>query len=352
MKLHRAIFGIAAGAIGLTLAAGAAGRTATTGPAVRHAQGQIEALALDGSRVAYDVGSTTGTVDNKVLVWNVRTGKTGKVSGKKTAAADSTSTGAGVYGLAIAGRRVAWLVNLGGNTEGDDYLYASSVAKPKERQVASDVRFGDNCPGRSQALCPGRWLGGLVASANLIALNRWTTDNNGSVTDGGLDLLNGTRLKQIAKGTDTVEATSSDGGRVAVLRLNRSVGLYSAAGTFLRTVSPSSAEAVALSGQNLVVLTRTRTLRVYNAHTGALRKTYPVQGSKAPGNLDVQGKVAIYTMGPSVHAVNLSSGKDRAVGTLRRGDVALARIDSEGLAYAGNKTLVFLPLSRVSAAVR
>jgi hypothetical protein len=286
-----------------------------------------------------------------VLVWNVRTGETVKVSGKHTARADSTSTGSGVFQLAIAGTRVAWLVNEGGNTEGDDYLFASSLAKPKERGVASEVRYGDNCPGRSQALCAGRWLGGLVGSGNLIALNRRTTDSNGAVTDGELDLLNGTTLKQIAPGPNTVEAVSADGGRVAVLRLNGTVALYSSAGTLLRTVSPSSAKAAALSGPNLVVLTNTGTLELYNTQTGSLRKTLYVHGkTKQTPNLDAQGNIAVYTTGASLHAVNLTSGKDRVVGTLSRG-IALARIDSAGLAYAGNKTLIFLPFKRITAAV-
>jgi hypothetical protein len=78
-----------------------------------------------------------------VLVWNARTGKTTKVSGRQTRGADDSSTGSGVFGLAVAGPRVAWLVNVGGNTEGDDYLFASSVANPKERRVASVTRTGD-----------------------------------------------------------------------------------------------------------------------------------------------------------------------------------------------------------------
>lgn len=356
MRLHRAFFVVAAGASGLVLVAGAAGRTATSGARIKHVRGGIEALALDGSRVAYDAGArylTKPPFTNEVLVWNVRTGRTIRVSGKKTAAADSTSTGAGVFQLAIGGSRVAWLVNEGGNTEGDDYLFTSSLARPKERQVASDIRFGDNCPGRSQALCPGHWLGGLVGSGKLIALNRWTTDQNGAVTDGELDLLSGTKLKQIAAGSRTVEAVSADGGRVAVLRSDGTVGLYSSTGTPLRSVTPTPrAREVALSGRNLVVLRYGGTLARYDSRTGSLARIFTLHGTPTRiQNLDVQGNVAIYTAGRSVRAVNLSSGKDRVVGKLSRGDVALARIDSVGLAYAGNTTLVFVPFERVAAAV-
>jgi len=349
-RLQKAFLVLAAGLSGLVLVAGAAGKTTTTAK-VRSVQGPIEALALDGSRIAYDVGYTTARANNRVLVWDVRTGKTTRVSGKKTAAADNSSTGAGVFDLAIAGSRVAWMVNLGGNLEGDDYLFTSTLTKPKERQLASDIRYGDNCPGRSQALCAGQWLGGLVGSGNLIALNRWTTDNNGTPTDGELDVLSGTQLTQVATGTDTVEAASADRGRVAVLRLDGTVGLYSAAGTLLRTVSPPSAVSVAWSGHALVVLTKARTLELYYSPSGgAPAKTCPVHGQK-PGNLDVQGDIAIYSAGPFVHALSLGSCKDHVVGKLSRGDVAQAHIDSAGLAYAGNRTLVFLPFKRVAAAV-
>ena len=188
-KLGRAFLVIAAGLLsGLALVASAAGTTATHNPKVRHLQQPVAALAIDGDRVAYDLDSRNATQPNavnKVLVWNVRTGKTIEVSGKKTAGGDDTSTGAGVFQLAIAGTRVAWLVNEGGNLEGDDYLFTSSLTSPKERKVASAMRSGDNCPGREASNCAGPWLGGLVGSGSTIALNRWTTNSQGTVTSGG-----------------------------------------------------------------------------------------------------------------------------------------------------------------------
>jgi hypothetical protein len=360
MKLGRALLVLGTALLSaLALVASAAG-TSTAHPAhVKHLQLPVAALAMDGDRVAYDLTtrySATTNATNKVLVWNVRTGKTIKVSGKKTAAADSSSTGAGVIQLAIAGSRVAWLLNLGGNLEGDDYLLTSSVTSPKERQVVSAVRVGDNCAGRGPH-CAGPWLGGLVGSGNSIALNRWTTDSQGNVASGGLYALKGTRLHPIATGASTVWAVASDGGREAVLRSDGSVAVYSASGKVLVTVNPPGADAVALSGKNLVVLTQPRTLALYDAQTGLLKKTLAVQG-KGQQNLDVQGNVAIYTTGSSVHAVNLLTGRDRAVGTLPT-RIALARIDGAGLAYAGNGvrgsfgkgTLDFVPMARIKAAV-
>jgi hypothetical protein len=361
-KLGRALIVLSAGLLsGLALVASAAGTTATHGKQVRHLQLGVEALAVDGTRVAYDLSPRNGpaTAANRVLVWNVRTGKTIKVSGKKTAVADNTGTGAGVFQLAIAGSRVAWLVNEGGNLESSDYLFASSVTQPKERQIASALRSGNGgCSGREPTGCTGAWLGGLVGSGTTIALNRWTTDAVGHMGSGGLYTVNGTQTKPIASGTDTVLAVSEDGGREAVLRSDGSVAVYAKSGSVQATVNPPSALGVALSGKNLVVLSKGRTIELYDAHTGTLQKTLSSHGKGGPQNLDVQGNVATYTSNSSVRAVNLSSGKDGVVGTLGS-RIAFARIGSAGLFYDANgvrasfgkSTLVFLPLARVKAAV-
>src|SRR5947208_8259296 len=130
MKLGRALLVLGAGLLTcLALVASAAGTTAAHPAHVRHLQLPVAALALDGDRVAYDLTARDAAAShaaNKVVVWNVRTGTTIKVSGKKTAIADSTGTGSGVIQLAIAGSRAARLVNEGGNPGGDDYLSTPS----------------------------------------------------------------------------------------------------------------------------------------------------------------------------------------------------------------------------------
>jgi hypothetical protein len=359
-KLGRACLVLAAGLLsGLALVPGAAGTTATHGLEVRHLQVPVAALAIDGSRIAYDASAkfvTKTHATNRVLVWNVRTGKTTKVSGKKTAVVDGVG-GAGVFQLAIAGPRVAWLVNEGGNLESDDYLYTSSVTNPKEHRVASALRRGDGCGGGGGP-CAGPWLGGLVGSGNLIALNRWTTGSSGAVTAGSLQVLSGSHLKSIATGADTVLATAADHGRIVALRSDGAVALYSSTGELLRTVTPSSARNVALNKHALVVLTKTRTLQLYYAPSGSLSRRCSVHGTGTPQNLGVQGDIAIYSVGNSVHAQDLGSCKDRVIGKLPN-RIAFARIDSAGLVYAANgtrkafgtSTLVFVPMARLEAAV-
>jgi hypothetical protein len=359
-KLGRAFLVLVTGlGAGLVLAASAAGTTSAPARKVSHFHGRIQALAQDGNRIAYDL-SGSGSVGNKVVVWNARTGRTTKVSGSQTRGADDSSTGAGVFGLAIAGTRVAWLVNVGGNTEGDDYLFASSVANPKERKVASVTRNGNGCSGGPPVLnvgCPGNWLLGLVGSGNVIALDRWTTTSEPTVTDSANLLVLGKKLKSVASGEPPFLSVATAGGRIAVIRSPQDVTLYSSRGQVLRTVHPPSARTAAISGRNLVVLTADRTLELYNAQTGSLRKTFVARGTKQPRNLDVQGNIAIYTTGSAVHAVNLSSGEDRVVAQ-HRGGPLFAQIDSAGLVHASNDyapgrgTLVFVPMARIVAAFR
>jgi hypothetical protein len=329
----------------------------TTGTTYKSAGGRLNAIAMDGARVAYDVGNAVfpNGRGNKVVVWNVLTGKTTKVSGRITDQADTTSTGHGVRELAIAGQRVAWIVNQGGNSESDDYLYTSLLAKPTEQKLASALRTGE-----VMGVLTGNWIGGLVGSDSLLAVNRWATDATGTVTTAGLYAISPNKnVKRVASGSSTLLAQTADAGRIAVLRSDGSVGLYSAAGTLLWTVTPTSAQQVALQGNYLVVLTKTRTLAIYNSNTGSLLKTLPVRGSRVSAqNLEVQANLAIYTVARELHVVHLKSGKDRVLATMSHG-IKFAQIEAPGVVYAGNLrqgttylgTLTYLPFARVAAAV-
>ena len=330
----------------------------TTSTTHKSAGGKLNVVAMDGALVAYDIGNAVlvSGRGNKVIVWNVLTGKTTKVSGRITDQADGSSTGHGVRELAIAGQRVAWIINQGGNTESDDYLYTSLLAKPAEKKLASARRTGD-----VMGVLTGNWIGGLVGSESLLAVNRWATDATGTVTTVGLSVIGAYNLRRVASGSATPLAQSADAGRIAVLRSDGSVGLYSATGRSLWTATPASAQQVVVQGNHLVVLTKTRTLAVYNSHTGSLLKTLPVRG-RSPQNLDLQANVAIYTVGRELHVVHLKTGKDRVLATMSQAikfAPMFAQIEASGVVYAGNVrqgtktlgTLTYLPFARVAAAV-
>ena len=133
-------------------------------------------------------------------------------------------------------------------------------------------------------------------------------------------------------------------------------------------VTPSSVtdwdfdgNAVALRGDDLFVLTRTRTLEAYSTHSGRRLHSWPVR--KGATNLAVGPGLVAYAEFPSgpaacctrykVHVVRLATGKDvvLAAGTDFTGQRNVA-LGPAGLVYLKDpRTLVFVPLSRVRAAV-
>jgi hypothetical protein len=362
-----------AGTAGLVLAASAAGTT-MSGVKTRHFNSPVGALALEGSVIAYGLSNSAGAHPSQVFVWNIGGGRTKKVSGRRTA-----SWPYGLSELAFTGSRIAWIVHTGANTYSTDLLFLSSPASSHEQLVASVQRTAAQC-GSAGPKCAGRWIGGLVSTGAQLLVNRYTTAGHGpgklggvshAVTGGGLYELAGSTLRRVATGTATVEASYGDPGRVAVLRPNGSVGVYTPTGKRLLSLTPTPrAAAVALNGRNLLVLEYGGTLALYDAGTGALRKTFKTRGeSKLVQNVGVEANIAIYTTGTgfglgdfshsALHAVNLTSGKDRVIGSFGTSTadvIGLARIDSAGVVYSSSRVddngrLVFLPWSRVAAAI-
>jgi hypothetical protein len=325
-------------------ASAAAGPTAR----VKNTNGWIESLAMDGPRVAYAVQGE-GSACTKVFVWNVRTQGGAIVSGKGTCGADSTSTGGGVTEIAVAGARLAWIVNEGGNTESADTLYTASLPAPHEQRVTTALRTGN-----VDGTLTGSWLNGLTGSGDRIALNQFTTDPSGTVATAALQRL-GSRLVTVAAGRATLHAVSLDQRRVAVLRSDQTVALYDAdSGHLMLTMKPSSAREVALRKDYVVVLTRTKTVEIFNARTGAAVRTLPVAAGAS--KLDVYGGVAAYAVGRAVHVLRLADGKDAVLAAAPRA-IAGLEIEAPGIVYAYNTVkgikdvgnLAFVPMGTATS---
>jgi hypothetical protein len=325
-------------------------------PTVIRTNQELIAVAMSGFRVAYDVGRDSVRpvrCGNQIIVWNVRTGTKRRVSGKDTCSANASSTGSGVTYLAIAGNRIAWIINWGGNTEASDYLRMASLPGPKQRLVASATRYGDI------ETLEGTWIGNLVGSGDLLAVNRWVTNANGAITRSELDAIGKGSLRRVAAGQNVIAAQAVASGRIAVLRSNGSIGIYGAGGNLLRQIKPDSAKEIALQRDRLLVLTKTKTLAIYNSRSGALLRSWPVP--EGAGTLATYAGVAAYAdysdtpccKRYKVHVVRLATGKDVVIanGTswLSPRDIDL---DAGGLIYVKNShALAFVPLGRLLVAV-
>lgn len=346
-------FGLCLAALVLLLGVQAA--TAKTPGTVKQTRSPITTLAMDGSRVAYAAGG-------KVYVWNRATGTTTLVRG-----AYNRHTAE----IAIAGLRVAWITRhvVGNSQQTTESLFTGSVGT-RGRLLASGRHYLKDWQNH---VWYGRWIAGTVGSGSTLAVSSWWSRSDGTCTAQRLSLVTPTGLKQIATGPGAIMAASADGGHIAVLRSEEAwpqygpspavtVGIYSTSGKLLREITPTSADEVALSGGQLVVLTETKTLEVYNWTTGKLVHTWPVATTlpRQAGHLAVADQLAVYAGGPGirkVHLIRLTTGKDVVVATGKGSGYWShdAAMSSHGLVYAVNDPthgkLVFVPMAKLLAKV-
>ena len=326
----------------------------------RATPGLIEALALNGSRVAYDVAGSYGarTRCNTVYVWNVRRNATTRVSGRPTCLADNSSTGAGVRELALAGGRVAWIVNQGGNSESRDSLYVSSPAGSRERLVAS--AFED----RRRQRDPHRQLARRSCRRGQLPRGRPLGDGFGRHRQVGAAQRVGARLDDLAGGTETMLAESTDGRAVAVLRQDGSLGVYSTRGALLRTILPQ--HGVTEVGASRGLPGDADHGRHARGLQLAFRQATPHLARRARSALarhQLQARVyaAPFPSGGYtrvVHVRRLLGGQDRVLATTPP-QLEHVQLEPIGLAYAFNRiaanrpgAVVFVPMSRVVRAAR
>ncbi len=316
---------------------------------VIHTTGEIEAIALDGHRIAYSRAALAPRCHAVVVV--------DTISGRKTfvgGAGKTPTCDAGTRILALAGSQVAWLVEGESNTELWGFLQAASLPRPKEHRLASALTNFDPLP------ASGDRLADLVGGGSLLVVNRWWVKRNAAPGRTVLYTIGPMGLHRILASPQPIFAQAADGDRIAVLRLapyhKRRLEIYGQSGRRqlaigLRRPLPGNyrGDGIALQGPHLLVLSGQRLL-VYDSQTGALRHSWPVPGRAT--NLDACGGIAAYAESGALHVLRLSTGKDVV---FDRGEFHTLRnleLGPTGLAYIkGNRTIVFVPLKRVLAAV-
>jgi hypothetical protein len=328
----------------------------------------IGALAMDGSRVAYESGG-------RIRVWNVESGATSVVKGRYGANQEYATASE----IAIVGNRLAWIKRVEfGNTERNQWLYTAPLGG---RAHLLKRTLGSN---NTDCGLGGPQIDGLVGSGTLLAVSTWTYNDNGSASwNRRLNLIASTRLRTIATGSNAVVSASADAGHIAVVPLgpvsmapgycvslpSTSVNtyIYSAHGALLNKVAVSTSSSlllgVAISGSRLVALLgeqpdsgpATVTLAVYDWTTGALVHTWPVAIHQYLGevSLAVSGRLAAVEGPYRLHLVDLTTGKDIMIA--RAGPTA---IGPRGLVHAVNPNqngrpakLVFVPMAKLLAMV-
>jgi hypothetical protein len=362
-----------AAALGGLVLAGVA--LAAPAPRLLRTSTPVSGLAMDGPNVAVATAWARGHCE-RVVAWNPLR-PTLKALGR-AGPCEETSTGRGILYQAVAGKRVAWITDGGGNAH-DSQLFVASLDRPQvTRRLAFTTYSIDSGD--------GTYVGHLHGSGSLLVYATWTVCDTGDVgvkrcpgtplpgqiVNAKLWRIEGTTGKKlIASADDELAPIAVAAGRILVARADGTLELRAADGRVLQTFAfdqpPLQA---ALGAKQLVVAVRdTGTLplpkaklefRVYDLATGALVRTltppadaqtaaaprcsFPT-GSSATACLapaarlrfqDADSTRLAYVLGSTVHLLRLSSGKDTAyVGG--RGTV-LAQLAAPGLVYSYGTT--------------
>lgn len=347
-RLHLTGLSVAPLSLAVLLALSAQAGVAKSQPGkVKVTAKPISSLAMDGARVAYMSGG-------RVYAWNVTTGTTSVVKGNYPSRGKYSLN----YGeVAIAGTRVALITRfvIGNSEETTERIFTAPLGGwARQLGLATHIHIHDGT-------MVGNTFTGVVGSTNMLAVGSWKADEAGSSNEQ-LRLVNPYALRTIATKTGAIADASADHGHIALLAAGGApaVHIYSAAGTVLSTIAPSSAKEIALSGDRLVVLTRTNTLEVYDWKTGALASTWPLAATapKEGGHLAVYGQLATYAVDPryaaprTLHVLDLTTGKDVVLARATGSSGHDAALRSRGLVYAVDtpKTgkLVFVPTAQLN----
>jgi hypothetical protein len=348
----------------------------------------VQALAMDGSRVAYLRS------DRRVGVWNLVTGTTSLVKGDYPSRGIRFGHGSGE--VAIAGTRVALITRFvtGNSLQTQERLYTASVGG-FAHQLGTLTNHSTNpqlCEQSDPGLSWGDWIAGVVGSGKVLAVSTWKATDTVSSNER-LSLVTPTGLRTIVAGPDAIVAQSADSGHLAVLRATSAwpptgevgpgtstpaVGIYSGHGTLLGEIAlPSSTIScgikprieIALSGNQLVVLTRTPPARamfaVYDWTTGTLLHTWAQQRGGCD-TFAAAGRLVAYPVGcgfggtQRLHLLDLRTGKDVVIAHGPGQGGYITAMDSRGLVYSANPyvptkakgKLVFMPTAKLLAALR
>ncbi len=337
-------------------------------------QGPIEGLALDGTKAAFVKGvpfTRACALGRRVYRWNLASGRTSPASGAKTCRQPDTSTGGGIFEIALTRTASAWLLNSGGNIESGETLFTSKAKPHKDEVLATSDRYGSD----TGNTFTGTFIGGLVSDGSRITYATWSMDKDGNVTESALWRISGAKATKIASGSGAVVSASADRGRIALLRTDGTVAVYARDGSLLNTIAGAGragiqcsygcgapGEAVALTSKLVAVLTEARvnrqagSIEVYDRTTGDLLHTWPAAGYS--WQFDAYGGIAVYLDGARLHALDLKTGKD-AVVAKHRHTIQQVRLDRAGLLYYLNGAwskrtgqdgkLVFVPFGTIAA---
>ncbi len=333
----------------LPVAAGAALSTR-----VLRTTASVDVLAADGPVVAVATAWARGECE-QVVAWNPMRARV-RPLGRPTPC-PQTSTGRAIVETAVAGARVAW-INDGGGNEHESRLFVGSVAAPSTAKLLAfatrDVDTGE-----------GTSVGNLRGDGTLLVFNTWSLDAKGTVSNSKLWRIVGTSTRRLlVSASDKLAVLAVAAGRMLLQRGDGSLEVRRADGSLIRAF-PQTGEVLAatLSPADLIIYSRegvTGRLSVYAPVNGELLRNVPIPGrwpltplpcsfpaGSGPAACrqpvqplhfeDADPGLLVYVLDKTVHLLLLSDGRDRAIGAPGRAPV-FAQLEPSGLFYAYRTT--------------
>ena len=283
-------------------------------------------FALDGRSVIFVKKDPTGRCD-RIGVWSIAWHYSTDLMDEPPICPERHEPG-GITALALGGQYLEILTTYGR----EQTLISSTFIRCIEKVVArTTLRAGS--------------IRALAADGPTLAYA--LQPRSGSARVGrllGMRPAGGARLPSVAQ-------VSVDRRRVAVLRADGHIDVLQE-DRVLRTFEPLGARALALRGDELTVLTRRRTLEIYQLWSGRLLHRWRVPAGTSR-SVDVHYGVAVVTAGRRLLAVSLDGGERRVL--LTAPSAVRAHLDDVGVVYAynvgRNGTLGFIPFAAVERAL-
>lgn len=313
--------------------------------------GSVERISADDGLVAISSHlESEGLVCDRAAAWRPANGAVVRFSRPDQCRREGGSNDDAVFDLFFAGGRAVFTSYSYGNHAYCNAVRTGTIDDPKPSRVPNAPCSGGS--GDADQFFEFAGSGSLIAVASYVYCYPGECGGPEGHYDVALWRLSEARLVKLARVANRSRLLAADAGRIAVLAPDGAIVLYSASGKALRTLPFKRGEVLdaRLSGSQLVVQTR-QSIQVFDAATGALERTLALTpGAKLK---DVEGRLAVYVRGRTIHVLRLSDGRDRAYASVTGlVDVELVR---SGLFYAYNERkgakpgrVVFVPSADIA----
>jgi hypothetical protein len=290
----------------------------------------IRQLSADGDRVAYWL------CPHSFGIWPP--GDAPVALGPPTVAACLVPTGDrspeyNVYDLTLAGDRLAYLTESGGNTSVWQ-LWLTTLERGDE---GAAIAAGSQTTGDDARFAQ---LEDLVGGGSALVFGQRGQSYKDYRRPEAVWRVDGATPVEVASRSDDLQPLAVDEGRIVARRTDGSLELLSLDGAGLRTFDVPSLGA-ALAGDDLVVLVQGE-LRDYSVASGELLHAWPLPDVPSAGRCRLTGcwgirltlddaarGVVVYTLDGVVHLLRLRDGEDKTVP-----GATVAELTDAGLFYA------------------